>query len=266
MPTMVVLTMFRLRCDRNEPCQTCIRLGKASACSFPCSPTSYSSGNGSGHLTDPSRFQDRINHLEGLVRLLAARQQPSPLVSTTDSTAPFNTSTTTDEASTLAGDFGHMRLKNNLPSYVESDHWTAILEEINDLKDLVKDEAVHAYASAEEESLTLPGADLFFLTAYPNTKKELTAAFPSRPIADSMIAQYFKVADMPITLIIHRRVFFKQYETFWQDPMSTSTMWMTILFGMMYLGVYTATYINPSDSPIDGDTLLEYQRVVLTYL
>lgn len=158
-----------------------------------------------------------------------------------------------------------MRLQKNMSSYVESDHWTAILEEINDLKDMANEEASHGYESPEEEAQRLPGADLFFLNTYPATKMELITAFPSRPIVDSMIANYFKAADMPITLVIHRRVFFKQYEKFWQDPTSTPTMWMTILFGMMFVVAYTALYINPGDTPVDEDTLLVYQSIVLTY-
>ncbi|KAJ4359961.1 uncharacterized protein N0V89_000520 [Didymosphaeria variabile] len=157
-----------------------------------------------------------------------------------------------------------MRLQKNMSSYVESDHWTAILEEIHDLKDMADEEATYVYDSVEEETQRLPGADLFFLHTYPATKMELIAALPPRHVVDSIIAQYFKTADMPITLIIHRRVFFKQYESFWQDPLNTPTMWMTILYGMMFIVAYGTLNINAGGNPVDEGTLPEYQNIVLT--
>lgn len=174
-----------------------------------------------------------------------------------------NTSTTTEEESKSASDFGHMRLQKNTSSYVESDHWTAILEEISDLKDMANEEAAYGYEPPEEDAQRLPGADLFFLDTYPTTKMELIAALPPRPTVDSMVAKYFKGADMPITLIIHRGVFFKQYEKFWQDPIGTPTMWITILFGMMFVVAYTSLQFG--DKQLDADTLSEYQSIALTY-
>ncbi|KAL1592221.1 hypothetical protein SLS60_011298 [Paraconiothyrium brasiliense] len=151
-----------------------------------------------------------------------------------------------------------------MSSYVESDHWTAILEEINDLRDMADEEVAHAHSSVEDDTQRLPGADLFFLHTYPATKMEIIAALPPRHVVDSIIASYFKTADMPITLIIHRRVFFKQYENFWKDPLDTPTMWMTILYGMMFIVAYGTLYINPGGNPVDEGTLQEYQNIVLT--
>jgi hypothetical protein len=196
--------------------------------------------------------------------MLAEQQQDKPPVSTPDSTVSSD-STAVDEDSPPSSGFGHIRLQKNMSSYVESDHWTAILEEISDLRDMANEDAAHGYDEPEEETQRLPGADLFFLHTYPATKMELIAALPSRHVVDSIIAKYFKAADMPVTLIIHRGVFFKQYEKFWQDPLSTLTMWMTILYGMMFIVAYCGLYINAGDNPADKDTLLEYQNIISTY-
>ncbi|KAF1964283.1 hypothetical protein BU23DRAFT_604894 [Bimuria novae-zelandiae CBS 107.79] len=136
-----------------------------------------------------------------------------------------------DTEVTLTHDFGHIRLQGNTSSYVESDHWRAILDEIDDLKDMARGEADSIHETTNDGVQTLPGADLFFLHTYPATKTEIIAALPSRPLLDSIIARYFQTADMPVTLIIHRKVFFKQYENFWEDPHSTPIMWLTILLG-----------------------------------
>lgn len=175
---------------------------------------------------------------------------------------PSQTSVVSEEDTTPQRDFGHIHLQKNTSYYVESDHWRAILDEIDDLKDMASGEADHTQDNVDSESQRLPGADLFFLHTYPITKMEIIAALPSRPVLDSIIARYFQTADMPVTLAIHRRVFFKQYEKFWERPEDTPTMWLTILFGMMFIVAYCVLYIIPGDQVIDKNTLLEYENIV----
>lgn len=196
--------------------------------------------------------------------MMAEQQQDKGSVLTPGSVVTSDVSSASEDSSTLTSDFGHMRLQKNMSSYVESDHWSAILDEINDLKHMVNEKAERYHDLAEEEMQTLPGADLFFLQTYPTTKLDIISALPPRPVVDSMIAKYFKAADMPITLIIHRRVFFKQYERFWQDPLGTPTIWITILFGMMFIVSYGTLKGSVGHTPVDEGTLLEYQTIALT--
>ena len=157
-----------------------------------------------------------------------------------------------------------MRLQKNTASYVESDHWRAILDEIDDLKDMATGEAEYPQDDVDSESQRLPGADLFFLQTYPITKMEIIAALPPRPVLDSIIAKYFQTADMPVTLAIHRRVFFKQYEKLWENTQDIPTIWLTILFGMMFTVAYCALNINMGENALDGNTLLEYESIIAT--
>lgn len=251
--------MHRLRCDRKQPCQSCIRLGQASACSYPFPQLSRSAHN----TVEQTAFQQRIDHLEMLVRTLAESQQakapPTPA-----STATSEISTVAHENDPPSRDFGRMHLEKNAASYVESDHWRAILDEIDDLKGMASGEAERLQESLDDEAQRLPGTDLFFLPTDPITKPEIVAAIPSRAVLDSIIARYFQTADMPVTLIIHRRVFFKQYERFWEAPLESSYMWLTTLFGMMFLMAYLALFVNAGDNTLDQTTVQEYQIIVAT--
>jgi hypothetical protein len=231
--------MFRLRCDRNTPCASCVRLGRASACSVPSPHQAAAPGS---VPIDPSTrriLQDRINQLEVLVRSLLEKQPDKHDTSATGSASPSETTAIVKEEDRITSDFGRINLKEHESSYVESNHWRAILDEISDLKDMVEEKTDN-------------------LQTYPTTKMEIIAAIPPRIFVDSIIAKYFKWADMPVSLVIHRGVFFKQYEAFWEDPLSTPTMWFTILFGMMY----TVASIVIATESLNEETITEYQRII----
>jgi hypothetical protein len=247
--------MFRLRCDRNTPCASCVRLGRASACSVP-SPQ-QASAPGSVPIDPSTRriLQDRINQLELLVRSLLEKQPDKHDTSAAGSALPSETTAIVKEEDRVTSEFGRINLKEHESSYVESNHWMAILDEISDLKDMVEEETDNLQTDAQN-----PRADLFLLQTYPTTKMEIIAAIPPRIFVDSIIAKYFKWADMPVSLVIHRGVFFKQYEAFWENPLSTPTMWLTILFGMMY----TVASIVIAIESLDEETIPEYQRIITT--
>lgn len=116
----------------------------------------------------------------------------------------------------------------------------------------------------DDEPQRLPGADLFFLQTYSPTKLEILADIPARLVLDNIIARYFQTADMPVTLTIHRTVFFKQYEEFWEDPASTPTLWLTIVFGMMYMVTYYELFLNKGKNIVDDSLWREYDRIYST--
>lgn len=164
----------------------------------------------------------------------------------------------------LASDFGRIRVQNDEVSYVESDHWKSVLDEIGDLQEMVREQPDDDNNTGYEQSRILPGTDLFLLQTFPTTKAGIIATLPPRVVVDNMIATYFKTADMPVTLVVHRRVFIGQYEQFWDDPMATPIMWTTILLGMMYVVAYFTLNLNAGVGQLDDATLFGYQNVLLT--
>lgn len=55
----------RLKCNRSNPCENCVRRGDAASCSYaPSGSRKKNQSQGSGN---PNDMQDRINRLEGLV-------------------------------------------------------------------------------------------------------------------------------------------------------------------------------------------------------
>ncbi|KAF2034022.1 hypothetical protein EK21DRAFT_19502, partial [Setomelanomma holmii] len=249
----------KLRCDRKQPCDSCIRLGQASICSFPASQASPAKG------ATQNQLQERIEHLESLVRSLVPKQEEQSDVPTIGTVPDFGSgTTTTDFRDNLASDFGRINLQSQDSSYVESDHWSAILDEISDLKDMVSDQTNGLHGDSGGDLTSMPGTDLFLSSLYPTTKMEVIAALPPRIVVDSLVTKYFESADMPVTLILHRKVFLKQYEAFWNDPLATSVMWLTILFGMLSMVAYTTLLSNGGPDELDEQSTAEYKHIVTT--
>lgn len=208
-------------------------------------------------------LQDRIDNLESLVRSLAAKpeESQSPAVTNDERGSTPTSAQSSHLPDQLARDFGRISLQQDTSTYTESDHWTAVLEEIGDFKDLLQ---CHDDTENLDSVRAQPGLDLLLNRVTPATKLDILSAIPPRPIVDSMVAKYFRSADMPVTLIIHRYVFFRQYVNFWEKPFETSVIWLTILFGMMYQ-VAHYTLATTQDSGTSGEAILpEYQETVAT--
>lgn len=252
--------MSRLRCDRNKPCGSCIRLGQVAGCSFPL-PQLPRAPQKDRPIESATRkaFEERIDQLESLVRSLLDKQEKLPDARMPGNLATQETTETVAAVDPLVYEAGRINLNDHQSSYVESDHWKAILDEISDLKDMVQEQV----EEPQHTEPTLPGNDLFLLQTYPVTKMDIVAAIPPRIIVDSMISKYFKWADMPVSLVIHRKVFIKQYEAFWEDPLSTSTMWLTILYGMMYTVAYCTLFMNGGAASLDETTAAEYHSLII---
>lgn len=208
-------------------------------------------------------LQERIDHLETLVRSLAGKQQGQSVTSATgNGPGVAATAAITETGDRLVSEFGHIDLQGHESSYVESDHWMSILDEISDLKDMVKEPSdANAY-----ERGTVPqrhsGTGLFLLSTRLVNKMEILATIPPRLVVDSIVAKYFKTADMPVTLINHRGVFLKQYEKFWDSPLDTPIMWITMLFGMMFIVSYCALFVDEGPDSLDEITSAEYRKIV----
>lgn len=63
--TSTILTVCRLKCNRSNPCDNCVRRGDASSCSY-AAPGTRKKIQSQG-ATSPDDMQNRIDRLEGLV-------------------------------------------------------------------------------------------------------------------------------------------------------------------------------------------------------
>ncbi|KAK9320869.1 fungal-specific transcription factor domain-containing protein [Lipomyces orientalis] len=257
----------KLRCDRAQPCGTCVSRGLSLSCTYVNRPAAAatssqrmdsaqgSSAPGGPGGAWPASIPDRLGQLERLVTSLMSSLESSASVKpgappeqisgapstgggmdveSSSSSEPEGPPGTPDP-SRLSDRFGRMSVGATKTTYVESTHWTAILDGIAELKDYFQDEPDHA--GYQEFAPPVPEGDppeLLFSQYLPATKQEILAAIPPRPMLDRLVAEYLShKAIAPI--IVHSPTFLKEYERFWDSPLATPTMWLGMLFGVMCL-------------------------------
>lgn len=240
----------KLKCDRGQPCETCIRRGLSLSCTY--STTSERSDRRPPRMMPSSNVQDRIAQLEKLVISLtstlntatrtesissnnsiphaeifaAARNSVEP-INRTGSSELFQT------PSSLSDSFGRISLENAETNYVDAAHWTAILDGISELKDYFDDHPT----SQDKQRIASDGPDidgpeLFCGHTRPVTKQDLLEAMPMRSVVDRLVAKCFSSMDLA-PIFIHSPTFLKEYEKFWENPQETPVMWIGLLFAMM---------------------------------
>lgn len=132
---------------------------------------------------------------------------------------------------------GRMNLGNTETTWVENEHWTAILDGVAELKESLKDasgDSVDGGIPSNMQHAT--GPELFRGDNMHIERKELLAAIPPRPVADRYVSQVLKPVDAA-PMILHIPTFLAEYERFWSQQEQTSVLWLGLLFAIMCLAV-----------------------------
>ncbi|RMD42639.1 hypothetical protein DV735_g2481, partial [Chaetothyriales sp. CBS 134920] len=234
----------KLKCNRQSPCDNCIRRESASACTYvtPAPRKKGSPGSAGANATTPDDMQNRINRLEGLVLSLM-----------TNGSSSAGPTAATQALAANTADIG-IDQERGKTIYIGEAHWAALLQEIGEVKNHFfrhkkeYDEHVAKVAQTRREVNEDAGAGpgLLLGTAVRPSRAEILAEIPSRYMSDILIRRYFSTFD-PATNILHIPTFHRQYHAHWQDPSKTSIVWVAMLFAMMRLA--TISYIREGDEP-----------------
>ncbi|KIW59633.1 hypothetical protein PV05_04070 [Exophiala xenobiotica] len=267
----------KLRCDRGHPCETCIKKGDTASCTYGKSPlmTSRSEAlnNDAASTSNRGKAQERLRHLEELVMRMVDSDTtgngidaPQSADDKDDMTAvPGNTNTDANASIAREGQMQHGSIESR---YAGSTHWSAILQNIQELKS-----ALISPGSAGEPSTNLdPSLDdtleadaseretFFGSSSSLSLSQILASSLPPREQVDRRLSTYFNARYMVIPFI-HTWQFQRQYEIFWNQPLETPPLWISILFSICCLsatlsdasGSETST---PEDQPSPRTTFL----------
>ncbi|KAI1754191.1 hypothetical protein F4782DRAFT_493573 [Xylaria castorea] len=241
----------KLRCDRQQPCQTCSSRGLSLACS-------YAHNNHAGPATQTARpsVKDRLFQLEQLVMNVIQNQNlsnnnaPTPLASDTQTSVPQPSADERVSAPTAAStpsDSGSLRYNANESRYVGGAHWSAILDGIADLREDV-DQQGHSPSSSHP---------LLLYGCKPTSRDAILATLPSRPTVDRGISRYFNQSDLAPPAV-HSTQFLREYKKFWIAPTEAPIVWIGLLFSMLCLSVVA----DQTDDTWIGE---DYNPLVDTY-
>lgn len=133
----------------------------------------------------------------------------------------------------LAGDGSSAgsRQDETIPAgYTGSTHWSAILDDINDLKIVLGDSQIPQY---DEDPLNLEvpnvGVELIYGTANAYRFEDTIERYlPSRIEIDWLLAIYFQ-GETYIVPSIHTYQSQRQYREFWEEPGQANPLWSVYL-------------------------------------
>ncbi|KAF2237944.1 putative Zn(II)2Cys6 transcription factor [Viridothelium virens] len=202
----------KLRCNRQHPCGACSRRGLTNSCNYATTSSLTPDAQRSVAPRHSTSLHGRISELESLVvTLMKGQSLPTPPApkSPGPSSRPFadvfpeirKPKKAQDEAASPA-DPGTLKLHESGTSYIQSVHWEAILTKIRGLKeDLVTD------------SKAPSGSHLFYGPNRHETRDEILAAVPPRPVVDRLMALHFD-SYIITPYLIHGKKFLQELQTF----------------------------------------------------
>ncbi|KAH8163344.1 hypothetical protein CIB48_g4903 [Xylaria polymorpha] len=240
----------KLRCDRQQPCQTCSSRGLSLACS-------YAHNNPLGPATHTARpsVQDRLVQLEQLVMNVIQNQNlsnsnaptPGPLASDPQINIPHPSAddlVSAPAAPSTPSDSGSLWYNANESRYVGGAHWSAILDGIADLREDV-DQQGHSSRGSHPQLL---------YGGKPTSRDAILATLPSKPTVDRGVSRYFNQLDLAPSAV-HSTQFLRE---FWVAPNEAPIIWIGLLFSMLCL----AALANEKADTWAGE---DYDPLIATY-
>lgn len=141
------------------------------------------------------------------------------------------------EASEVFAHLGRLSVESDGTTWVETDHWTAILDGISELKDsLAVAQNYHEHETVSSDMLDSNGPELLLGGSKHVSHQEILAAIPQRSVVDRLVSQFFKSVEIA-PMVLHIPTFLTEYELFWDQQEQTSVLWIGLLFGIMCLAV-----------------------------
>ena len=224
----------KLKCDRAHPCEMCIKRNDEGSCTYSRPPTS-----GKADVAGRAKAHDRLRQLEQLVMQMAESNASPQNGSTTQVTPPttISTASTEDEAPRD----GALQHGSSTSNYVGSTHWSAILENIQEIKSAItEDPGESPEAEDLDDRKNINREILFGSTRTMSLQQILSQYLPPRIQIDRLLSVYFNAKYFVIPYI-HTYQFQRQYEKFWIDPLRTSPHWISILFSICCIASQLST-------------------------
>ncbi|KAL4736086.1 hypothetical protein BDV11DRAFT_211527 [Aspergillus similis] len=225
----------KLKCDREYPCGTCSKRGLDKSCTYPPNAMQpLSPGQPSASV------QARIQQLENLVLRLTQGSKDSTerlSLAPSEGNSPMHMTEIDTDGVLSQSDYGSMKVDDSgTASYVNADHWVAVLDGISELKDYFETEGSqqHTRRVSDPPRSGITGPLLLFGCPQYATKEDILASMPERSEVDRLVSCYFNSFDMS-PAVLHRVEFLKEYEGFWRRPSETSIIWIGLLFTVMCL-------------------------------
>jgi len=237
----------KLRCSRNQPCESCARRGEGPTCDF------NSIVHNTTGTAPKSNFQGKKSAAEAQERLRNLEEMVNEILQSSTQPANASTSSADDSQMSIAASGSakhsycrkpeaisaeHLSKGEGRMVYVGATHWATILEQISDIQgyfDSSKDDV-------EDKSFTTYPSNVEFFLGTPNkvTIADVLTWLPPREITDNLMSFYFTTANLIAVSWLHTTNFRREYEAFWVNPDSVSLMWISSLLSVLSIATKIA--------------------------
>jgi hypothetical protein len=153
----------RLKCNRDSPCDACIRRNKQAACKY---------ADNANRDKLQSTTKDRLENLEKKVLQFMQKEDKSEDLSVPNLV--------------VGADQGMLHSRGGQLNYVDSSHWRSILNDIKEVREQLT-------IQDEPDMEVQPEADIVF---GPQSASNILQFLPSRPVCDGLLSQYFNATYM----------------------------------------------------------------------
>ena len=182
----------KLKCDRAHPCETCVKRNDESSCTY-----SKVSNTGKNDPASRAKAQDRLRQLEQLVMQMV----DSNVTPSRDSgSRPMST----PKSLTSDGTPRDGRLEHDISGskYVGSTHWSAVLENIQELKSAMNEESSQSPDLEETDEMDTSDQEILFGSRQALSMQQILAQFmPPRIRVDRLLSMYFNAKYMVIPYV-----------------------------------------------------------------
>jgi hypothetical protein len=226
----------KLKCDRHLPCTSCTRRNDPSSCNYE-----RSSIGQKNEYERRVKAEARLEHLEMLVQQLSQPVQTSTngSISTPEDNTNWGSSILDHDVQTS--------LPDSQTHYNGSTHWSAMLEDIEELRftimndDTIDSGSNSSHASGDDDD----GTSVLFGASRPLPYHDIISSFlPPRREVDRLVAAYFRAKAITAPFI-HAGQFNRLYQAFWNDPIVTSPLWTSMLFSILDIMTKTSSAHPP---------------------
>ena len=141
--------------------------------------------------------------------------------------------------------------QSNRAIYAGSTHWSAVLNDLLDLKALL-----HFTPEIQNVQYELPekaphvGSEPIFGAFNSFSLDKIVSDFLLDKVdVDRLLSHYFQ-GPVFIIPILHKYQFQRQYREFWANPMEAKPLWLSILFSICYISAEVRKITDPGGPPL----------------
>ncbi|KAI4160342.1 MAG: hypothetical protein LQ342_005838 [Letrouitia transgressa] len=141
--------------------------------------------------------------------------------------------------------------QSNPASYVGSTHWSAVLNDLLDLKALLhfSPEIQNAQYELPVRAPHLSNEPIFGAFSSFSLDRIISEFLPAKVDVNRLLSHYFQ-GPVFIIPMLHKYQFQRQYREFWANPMEVKPLWLSILFSVCYISAEVRKITDPTGPPL----------------